>query len=641
LTTLNLLLIEDNPDDAALIERELARLGTSVRTHRVETEEELSAALASERWDAVIADYRLPSLTGMQALQMTRALDAEIPFILVSGTVEEEIAVEAMRQGAHDYIMKSNLVRLGPALRRELHEAGVRRERAAAIEAIKASEKRFRALIENGSDVIGIMSADGITRFTSPSSERVLGYRPEELLGTSPFERLHPDDVERLLTVFKEGVAQPGSLRRVEYRYRHKSGRWLWIESVAQNLLHEDEIRGVVVMSRDITERKLLQEQLADAERLSALGRLAATVAHEFNNVLMGIQPFCDVIRKISSDRPKVVNATNAMSGAVARGRRVTQDILRFTHPAHASLQKLDVLSWIDGYAGEVRQVLGDAHPLVLETPDEPMTITADAHQLTQVMMNLVLNARDASPAGGRIRITAERFCGARVFPFGVIPDDREYMHISVEDNGSGIEKEVLPRIFEPLFTTKRSGTGLGLAVAYQIVKQHDGYIFVESTRGSGTTFHLFIPSEARQTHTATPALPDTVLPSEEQRLHVLLVEDDATVADGTASLLKFADHKVTVARDGATGLEYAASIPFDVAILDVNLPDMTGIEVFEQLRRTFPDLPIVFATAHYQPSALANVIGNAPAVACLMKPYDASALQREISRVVGEAKRG
>jgi two-component system, cell cycle sensor histidine kinase and response regulator CckA len=329
------------------------------------------------------------------------------------------------------------------------------------------------------------------------------------------------------------------------------------------------------------------------------------------------------------------------MSGAVARGRRVTQDILRFTHPAQVSLQKFDVSSWMDGYGAELRQILGDAHPLALEVPEEPIMITADPHQLTQVMMNLVLNARDASPAGSPIRIGAKRFCGARVFPFGVIPDDRKYVHIFVEDFGSGIDKETLPRVFEPLFTTKRTGNGLGLAVAYQIVKQHDGFIFVESTRGSGATFHLFVPSDAQQSHGhASPPTFDTNAPtSERKRLHVLLVEDDATVADGTASLLKFADHEVTIARDGATGLQYVASMSFDVAILDVNLPDMTGLEVFDQLRQMAAHMPVVFATAHYQPAALQSVLGNAPAVACLMKPYDASALQREISRVVGEAE--
>jgi two-component system cell cycle sensor histidine kinase/response regulator CckA len=636
LNSLKLLLVEDNPDDARLIELEVRRLDRGVAMQRVDTARDLQRILLEDRWDVVIADYSLPGFSGLDALRIVREHDPDVPFILVSGTAGEEQAVEAMRRGAHDYLMKSSLTRLVPALRRELHEARVRRERAAAEDDLRRSEERFRALIENGSDIISMMSRDGRNIYVSPSAQRLLGYTPEEMCAMNPFEIIHPEDRPRILSVFVQEVAKTGSTATKEYRMQHKDGSWRWIESIGRNLLDHPSVRAVVISSRDTTERKLLQEQLAQSERLSGLGRLAATVAHEFNNVLMGILPFGEIIRRAAPDVPRIATAATSILSSVARGRRITQDILRFTQPAVPSIEPLDGKKWLENVTSDLNHMLGDRHTVKLTLSEKELPLFADAQQLTQVVTNVVVNARDAMPEGGTVRLGAVRVHGARVFPFGVIADDNEYVHLQIADEGEGMTSKQIAHIFEPLFTTKKNGTGLGLAVAEQIIKKHDGHIFVESQQGHGTTFHLFIPSIAQAIPAAQPSRAKSTTGPAAGR--ILLVEDDANVAEGIAALLQTLDYSVTTACDDSTAIATAAAKPFDVVVLDVNLPDMSGLEVFETLRGQNAALPVVFSTGHCDTSTLSFLVGSVPNVAFLLKPYEAAELIRRIHDVLGSA---
>jgi two-component system cell cycle sensor histidine kinase/response regulator CckA len=633
LNSLKLLLVEDDPVDAHLIELAMQGFEREVAIQRVDTAEDLERVLVADSWDVVIADDSLPGFSGFDALRIVRKHDPDVPFILVSETAGEEPAVEAMRRGAHDYLVKSNLTRLVPALRRELHEARVRRERAVTADDLRRSEERFRALIENGSDIISMMSREGRNIYVSPSAQRLLGYTPDEICAMNPSESIHPDDRSRILSIFLQEVAKPGSTATNEYRTQHKDGSWRWIESIGRNLLDHPSVAAVVISSRDITERRLLQEQLAQSELLSGLGRLAGKVAHEFNNVLMGIQPFGEIIRRAAPDVPRIVTAAESILNSVTRGRRITEDIFRFTQPAPPSLGPLDGKEWIETVTRDLNRMLGARHAVALTLPEGELPLFADAQQLQQVVTNVVINARDAMPDGGTVRLRASRLHGARVFPFGVIADDNDYVHVQIADDGGGMSSQLTAHIFEPLFTTKKNGTGLGLAVAEQIIRKHNGHIFVESQPGQGTTFHIFVPSLAR----AFPAAPPSRRASTSRMAagRILLVEDDANVAEGLADLLQALDYRVTTACDGTTAIATATETPFDVVVLDVNLPDMSGLKVFEVLRSHNPALPVVFSTGHCDASTLSSLVGSGPNVAFLLKPYEVAELIRRIHQVV------
>jgi PAS domain S-box-containing protein len=267
-TPLKLLMVEDSPDDAALLLRMLGQGGYDPAFERVDTPEAFIAALDEHDWDCIIADYSMPRFSAFAALATVKERKLDLPFIVVSGTIGEETAVEAMRAGAHDYLMKNSLKRLVPAIERELREAQVRRERERDKRALEESERRFRALVENSSDGVALVELDGTALYTGPSTRRILGYEPADLIGHNLFEILHPDDMEEAKSMFIRMLEEPGRITSGLFRIRHSDGSWRWVEHISKNLIAESSVQAVVINFRDITERRQAEEAQA---RLAAI----------------------------------------------------------------------------------------------------------------------------------------------------------------------------------------------------------------------------------------------------------------------------------------------------------------------------------------------------------------------------------
>jgi PAS domain S-box-containing protein len=494
-----------------------------------------------------------------------------------------------------------------------------------AERALRDSEERFRALIENTADAFGILDAGGIYLYQSHSYGSVFGYGPDELLGRSAFELIHPADVERILAVFQDGIGRPGIVVRDEFRYLHKDGSWRDLEVTAQNLIDHPAVAGVVITSRDVTHRNATERQLRHSERLSALGRLAGTMSHEFNNVLMSIQPFADLIPRRSSD-PKLIDAGLQIAHAVQRGKRVTHDILRHMNIAEPTLVPLDATSWVERAVADARPLLPTNVEVEILLPGDPVAILADPGQLDHALANLLLNAGDALPGGGKIRIRLW-LPRSDVQPFGVLRDARGRVMLSVEDEGDGIAPENLGRVFEPLFTTKSDRAGLGLAVAHQIVLGHGGEIFIESTPGHGTTFHIALQRNDRGGVSATRSTHSTTGPK-----RLLLVEDEMPIAEGLAALLELDGFEVTIAGSGESGLAALRASSFDVLVLDVGLPDMSGIDAYRTIAAEQPDLPVIFSTGHAEEGGGFAAGGR---TAFLRKPYAYEDLTRAIREIL------
>ena len=315
------------------------------------------------------------------------------------------------------------------------------------------------------------------------------------------------------------------------------------------------------------------------------------------------------------------------------RGKRITADILRFTQPAEPVLAEFDAAAWIHTVAYEARSLLGPKYDVSVDVPKKPVRIVADAGQLHQSLINLIVNARDAMPDGGPMTLRVASNAGASTFDAGVLDKPERFAHFVVEDRGQGIQPEIARHIFEPLFTTKKTGTGLGLSVTRHVVKHHGGEIFVDSTVGSGTKFHIFIPlaDEKRQPADASPAEAAT----EARRYRrILLVEDEPSVASGIAALLEIEGVDVTVVENGKDVLAAIEQSRPDAVILDIGLPDMDGTRVFDAVAREHPDLPVVFSSGHADESKLEKYLSD-PHVGFLLKPYDLDALLSTLDRVV------
>ncbi len=390
----------------------------------------------------------------------------------------------------------------------------------------------------------------------------------------------------------------------------------------------EERSSSIIENARDITERELLEAQLVQANRLTGLGRLAATVAHEFNNVLMGMQPFAELLRQPNPSPEMLETCAHHLSNSIQRGKRVAQDILRYTQPAAPVTSPVNLAAWWKLLSPELHAQLGSHITFNSWIPDD-LVVIADALQLSQVFSNLVNNAQDAMPEGGTLTIRAEATSKDEQYPFGVVSDSSSFVHLSVSDTGSGISEEILEHLFEPLFTTKtHGGTGLGLAVALQVISRHQGHIFVESEAGVGTTFHVFLPRSAADHPVTTPEAPAERVPIRARRL--LIVDDEESITEGLSEVLVLEGFQVGVAR---TGLETLAAVERflpDMVLLDIGLPDIDGRDVAKRLRLAHPELPIIFSTGHADDAEL-----NRYSLArFLRKPFDVELLLDTIADI-------
>jgi two-component system, cell cycle sensor histidine kinase and response regulator CckA len=495
-------------------------------------------------------------------------------------------------------------------------------------------EQYFRALTEKLSDIITIVDADGVVQYESPSLKAILNYEPAELVGASVFDRVHVEDIPHVRAAF-ERCLSTGDIQSAELRVRHKDGSWLMMEAVATNLVDDPQVRGIVLNTREISERKQLEQKLEQSSRLSSIGRLAAQMAHEFNNVLMGIQPFIGVIRKKMAHDPQILRFADLMNGSIDRGRRITHDILRFTRPSPPALMVFEVSELLATIGQELRPLLDDRISLEIEKPSDPIYIEADRMQLAQAMVNLGLNARDAMAAhGGILRIRATTGKSHAIYRFGSVPTADRFVHIELIDTGEGIDAENLKHIFEPLFTSKKAGNGLGLAIAHQIVMRHGGHIFADSEVGRGTSFHVFVPGAVVDPHVGviTAGPKETRHPG--HGLRVLLVEDEPAIAAGITSSLESEGMTVRVLDRGKLVVQSVDDFKPDIIILDISLPDIDGREVFDSVRARWPSMPIVFSTGHATEADLEDHLRK-PHVGFLLKPYSTADLLAAMAGLV------
>ncbi len=391
---------------------------------------------------------------------------------------------------------------------------------------------------------------------------------------------------------------------------------------IAVQITRSIQIEELFLTSQE--QQRLLAKELEQLQQLTCLGRLSAQMAHEFNNVLMGIQPVVDVIRRHDHEDPQMVRLLDLVGASISRGKRITTDILRFGRPAQVVVHPVKVQELIRQVAEELRPMLPEGIALVVKAAEAPLYVSADRAQLSQVLINLALNAKDAMHAkGGTLTIGV---------PVSQRRDSGQgFIHFAVTDTGEGIDSENLPHIFEPLFTTKRSGTGLGLSVVSQIVAAHGGHISVDSEAGRGTTFHMFIPAIADPGSRAEVDDQETTVPP--QKLCVLLVDDDEAVACGLQLSLEEEGMDVQVAGDGAHVLPFVSEFGPDVIVLDLNLPDDDGRKVYERIAAQSA-VPVIFSSGHLLEREIETLLDN-PRTAFLMKPYSTQELLHTIHHLV------
>ena len=519
----------------------------------------------------------------------------------------------------------------------------VARQLASAVEikrneqATRRSEARYRSLVQ--SSVYGIYrsSLDGKFLDVNAALITMLGYgSAEEVLSLDPQTQVFAQAEEH--TRLFEEFRRTGRLDGMEVKWKRKDGSAITVRISGRAVSSADEPADVLeAIAEDVTDRRLLEDQFRQAQKMEAVGRLAGGVAHDFNNLLMVISGYTEVIlSKLEVDHP-LHEKGRAIQQAADRATTLTRQLLAFSRKQLLELKVVDVNTIVEDMERLLRPLIGENIELITRLASEAGHTRADAGQLEQVLMNLVVNAKDAMPDGGKIIIQTQNINadeGHRRGPTFIRPGS--YVLLSVTDTGMGMDKETQSRIFEPFFTTKElgKGTGLGLSTVYGIVKQSGGYVLVQSEVGHGSTFQIYLPrvEEAAPSHDA-PA-PHAAAGGNET---VLLVEDEDSVRGLVRDTLVGKGYRVVEAANGEAGLEMAAQYQdqIDLVITDVVMPGMGGREMVTRLSKTHPHIKVLYLSGYTEDTVVAE--GDAEGgTAFLQKPFTLLHLSRKVREVLG-----
>ncbi|WP_233238201.1 response regulator [Bordetella sp. LUAb4] len=654
--TIEILLLEDNDLDAELLRRHLERARVDCHIDRVWEEADFRAALGAKSYGVILADYVLPGFDGMGALAIARELSPETPFIFVSGTLGEEVAIESLKHGATDYVVKHRQERLPSAIERALAERETRQARLraeqslveinAALEAMVRSRTEERDLVWRLThDLVAICDSEGYIRNSNPAWREMLGWSATELQDRRLASLVAPGSQDRA-TAARAVLHSQAYVQDVDLEMVGTDGRAG--RMVSWTFVRTDDGR-ICGTGRDITQRLELEAQLRQAQKIESIGQLTGGVAHDFNNVLMIVQGNLQTLqRTLGADTPERERRwlDNALKG-VERGARLTKGLLAYSRKQPLAPQAVDANETTTRLVSLLTQTLGAHVELHTELAEGLWPAYVDPNQLENALINLAINARDAmAPSGGgRLTISTsnraldEAYC--RLHPEKT-PGD--YVQVVVKDSGPGMPPDVLEKAFDPFFTTKKEGhgTGLGLSQVYGFVKQSGGHVKLVSQPGQGAAVHLLLPRDKRGADLhGVPAADfsgiDYRSPGGET---VLVLEDDAEVRSISTEVLRELGYRVLEAGDGPAALRLVDEHPdIDLVFSDVGLPGgMNGREVAEKVHMTRPDLPVIFTSA-YASQALVSDGALMSGVALLEKPFTTQQLAARVRRTLDRAR--
>jgi two-component system, cell cycle sensor histidine kinase and response regulator CckA len=640
---LRLLLVEDSATDADLVLLAFRRAGIGVEHERVQSARALRDALGRRTWDAVICDYSMPGFDAAAALEELRATGQDLPFLLVSGTIPDQTAVGLMRAGAHDYILKDNLARLVPATQREIKEAEERRNRRQAEIALEESRALYRSLVAHLPAAVFRKDLDGRYQFVNAQFCAARGRPEEQVLGRMDSELLAPDLAARHRADDRR-VVETGEILQAEETVAVPGEGVRHVEVLKAPVRDGDgRIVGVQGFFWDITGRKKAEEarasleaQLRQAQKMEAIGQLSGGVAHDFNNLLTIIQGHVSMMQAAPGLPADLTESVAEIAHAAERAANLTRQLLAFGRRQTLHPVDLDLNDVVAHVTRMLQRIVGEDITVHLRFSPQRVPVHADASTVEQILLNLVVNARDAMPEGGQLEI-GTRVCEIDEPAAAAVPGARagSFACLSVGDTGCGIAPEIRPRIFEPFFTTKDvgKGTGLGLATVYGIVQQHHGWIDVRSEPGRGATFLVYLPRLAGAgALPGTAAVPAGVPGGRET---ILLVEDEPAVRGLVRAILARLGYRILEAHSGASALKLwpEHSREVDLLLTDMVMPDhMSGRELAGRLRQDRPDLRVIY-TSGYDAEISGGDLPLEEGINFIAKPFSPARLA-EIVRV-------
>jgi PAS domain S-box-containing protein len=627
------LMLEDNDTDAVLIQRELKRLAPAPQVLHVRTEPAYVEAMRGFAPHVILSDHNIPGFGGPQALDLAQGTLPDTPFILVTGSLDEETAVAYLKSGAADYILKDRIVRLGPAVMEAL-------ERARQRQALRRHERLLRQIIDANPSLIFVKDWDGRFLLVNQASADIYGTTVEDLVGKTDAD-FNPNaaEVAHFLRDDREVMSSGRPKLIPEERVTSPStNQTRWFQTIKMPLhMREEAAPTMLGVATEITERKRLEEQLLQSQKMEAVGQLAGGVAHDFNNILTAIVGYTDLLAAEFGGNARQLEDLEEIRKAARRAAALTRQLLAFSRKQVLEPRVIDLNDVVLNLDKMLRSLISENIELKTNLARDLHATRADPNQLEQVIMNLAINARDAMPEGGTVTIeTANATLDQAYAAQHVSVGPGEYVMLAVTDTGSGMDEQTKARIFEPFFTTKPPGrgTGLGLSTVYGIVKQSGGNIWLYSEPGKGTTFKIYLP--------VVDAVPESsgkiadVAPGRRGGGTVLVVEDDEQLRRLTHRALAGQGYTVLEADRGNTAVDVARRHKgqIDLLLTDVVMPDTNGRKLAEAIRAARPGLRVLYMSG-YPDGAIASHGMLEPGVSYLAKPFTTEAVVRKVREVL------
>ncbi|HYM22603.1 MAG TPA: response regulator [Vicinamibacterales bacterium] len=609
-----ILIVDDEAAHAEMV-REMLRCSGVYAAAAVDlaaSYERAIAALQAQPYEVALFDYRLGSKDGLALLRDIRRRGIDTAVVMLTGHGAEDIAVQAMRAGAADYLNKAQLTveTLHSAVRHALALREEERQRRQAEAALRASEERFRALVENSSDSLLLVDGVGRLLYVAASTQRRLGWSAAEATGRSLLDFLHADDRAIFALRLGEALKHPGEPVAQEIRLRHADGEWRTVEAILVNRLEEPSVRAVVINARDLTDRRRLEEALRQAQKMEAVGQLAGGVAHDFNNLLTAILGYCSLIFEELPLQHPLRSDLGEIQAAGERAAAVTRQLLAFSRRQMLQPQIVDLNELVGQLEKLLKRAAAGAIELSVRLDERIAPVRVDPSSIEQVIINLAVNAKEAMPSGGSLTIETANVevadtPEARSSP-QTSPPPGPYVRLSVTDTGEGMTEETRAHVFEPFFTTKRPGrgNGLGLATVYGIVKQNGGYIFVTSDPGRGAAFHVYLhPVRVRAEWSGSVG--------RHALQTVLLADEDDAVRALEREVLQRQGYVVLDARNAPDALRMAErhTGAIHVLVASTKLRHMSGADLAARLSERHPALKTILTSGPMHPDALTAAV--------------------------------
>jgi signal transduction histidine kinase len=622
--------LEDNPVDAMVIQSHLAASDLNFEILQLETEVDYLSAIENETFALILADYTLPPFDGLTALRIAREKCPDTPFIILSGTIGDDLAVETLKNGATDYVLKSCLGRLLPVVTRAIQESEDRLARRQAKKALRDAEEQMRFTVARIPALV--WTTDRELRFTSlQGAGLVTGGWNAAMIGQS---MINPAAPQNDITLAKEHLAAlAGNNVTYDVSLNGKDHQ----VHVAPLTNSDGEIIGCIGLAVDVTERNALEMQMRQAQKMEAVGQLAGGIAHDFNNLLTVITGYSDLTLLRLDPSDPLRDNIDEVNKACDRAAGLTRHLLAFSRKQVLKPEVLNLNDTVSEMSRMLLPLIGENVDLAIELSPDLWQVKADSGQIEQILANLAVNAKDAMLLGGKLAIkTCNIFLDEEIVRRYESVQSGPHVLLTMSDTGHGMNPETVSRVFEPFFTTKEvgKGSGLGLSTVYGIVKQSGGYISIDSEVGRGTTFKIYLPrvDEEVGAMEVSPR-PSALLPGRET---VLVVEDDNQVRSVAAMVLEISGYDVLTAANGGEALllceQFKSKI--DLLLTDMIMPGMGGQELSKRLLRLRPGTRVVYMSGYSENANIHHgVIEEGSDF--IEKPFSPEVLTRRIREVL------